>query len=635
MFPLNRLYLSTTLAEPALTAEAVYYVRIADGKRHIVQHHLETGLAHPLTTEPAPAGGVGYGNGFFARHAETLVYAARTHLVGLNTHTGRQWRITPDYEGVAAPAISPDGRFVAFMAEQGRAANVLLVDIQGEHTPARLTDNPWYAFNPVFSPDGTRLAWQTWREADMPWDESALHVAQFAQPCAAWAWPAHALPLTITTLAQAGVSFGSPQFSPDARHLAFTSDQTGWRNLWVAEASGANPVQVDTGPGEVGKPDWVPGQFAARWRADSGALFAVRRHHSQDTLVRVDWPQATVTELPTPFTEIVGLNVHGEALAFIAANPTTPHALYTLHGEAPVKRATTSVGVWDSAALAPAEVIRWPTADGSEVTGILFRATGPQAQTSIDDEAAPRRIGFAPSAPANSGVRRPLIVHIHGGPTSETPLTWSAQAHYFATRGWHYLWVNHRGGTGYGRAFQEKLNGQWGVVDVEDARSGAEHLIAQGLADPARVVLTGGSAGGYTTLMALTHDPHFWAAGVALYGIGNLYDLKQGSHRFEVNYEERLIGPLPQAGKLWKARSPLTFVGKVRAPVLLFHGTEDKAVPHQQSVEFAEAVRRQGGVAQMVSYAGEGHGFGREANRRDLIEKMEAFLERYVICQQA
>jgi dipeptidyl aminopeptidase/acylaminoacyl peptidase len=172
------------------------------------------------------------------------------------------------------------------------------------------------------------------------------------------------------------------------------------------------------------------------------------------------------------------------------------------------------------------------------------------------------------------------------------------------------------------------------VLDVQDARSGAINLIDSGRADPARAVIMGGSAGGYTTLMALALDPDFWAAGVSLYGIGNLYEVKQGSHRFEVNYEERLIGRLPQAGPLWKERSPLTHVNNVRAPVLLFHGTEDKAVPYQQSVEFAEAVRRNGGIADLISYQGEGHGFVKEANRRDLIERIERFLDKYVICQQ-
>ncbi len=242
------------------------------------------------------------------------------------------------------------------------------------------------------------------------------------------------------------------------------------------------------------------------------------------------------------------------------------------------------------------------------------------------------------SGPAQAGATssgpRPLLVVIHGGPTSERGLSWDAEAQYFATRGWHYLLVNYRGSTGFGRKFQDQLKGQWGVVDVQDARSAAEHLVEQGLADPERLVIMGGSAGGYTTLMALTQDPGFWTAGISSYGIGQLYDLQAGSHRFELRYETTLIGPLPESGRLWKERSPLTHVGKLRVPVLLFHGRQDKAVPAQQSIDFAEAVRRQGGTAELVLYDDEGHGFTREANRRDQIEKIERFLDKHVLARQ-
>ena len=168
-------------------------------------------------------------------------------------------------------------------------------------------------------------------------------------------------------------------------------------------------------------------------------------------------------------------------------------------------------------------------------------------------------------------------------------------------------------------------------MDVEDARGGAEHLIALGLVDRERVAIGGGSAGGYTTLMALVKDPDFWTAGVSLFGIGNLYDLRLGSHRFEARYEDGLIGPLPETAARWIERSALTHVRAAKAPVLLFHGKDDKAVPYQQSVEFAEAVRAQGGIAELVLYEGEGHGFRKETNRQDQAQRMEAFLERYVI----
>jgi dipeptidyl aminopeptidase/acylaminoacyl peptidase len=250
-------------------------------------------------------------------------------------------------------------------------------------------------------------------------------------------------------------------------------------------------------------------------------------------------------------------------------------------------------------------VLSWPTKGGVEAWGILYEAAGPGP--------------------------RPLIVHVHGGPTSERPLTWEPQAQYFATRGWHYLELNHRGGTGFGRAYQDLLQGQWGVVDVEDARTGAEHLIRAGLADPQRMVITGSSAGGYTTLMALTQDPDFWTAGVSIAGIAQFYDLKQGSHRFELNYEDGLLGRLPGAAATWRDRSPLTHAAKVRAPVLLFHGGKDLAVPTRQSVDFAETVRRHGGLAEVVIYEEEGHSFAREANKREMYRKMESFLEKYVI----
>jgi dipeptidyl aminopeptidase/acylaminoacyl peptidase len=616
--PLNRLYLALTFSEPAFgeTTEHLFYVRVADGRRSIVRQSTTTGLAEAITTEPAPSGGISYGGGLFTVRGETLIYAAKGgKLIGVDLKTGAQWEVTPAYEGVAAPAISPCGQFVAFLAEADKKCNVLLCDVRGQTLPVKLSNDPWYAFNPTFSPDGARIAWQEWNEFDMPWDEARLHIGAFSRPTPKCATGYDLLPLSVTTLSKPRVSHGSPQFSPGGKYLAYLSDETGWRSLWVAGVNGQNPVRVEAGEAEIGGPDWVPGLIKFRWSLDGKCLYAVRRQHSRDTLIRVDWPKRTVAEIATAWTLIDTLSIRGNQLAFFASNPTTPVALVTLDtttGQC-VTRATTGVGLVDGASLSTPEVLSWATANDQTAWGLLYPATGPESEKSQ---------------------LRPLIVHIHGGPTSEVPLAWMPQAQYFATRGWHYLIVNHRGGTGYGRAYQDLLNGQWGVVDVQDARSGAEHLISRGQVDATRVVITGGSAGGYTTLMALTQDPDFWTAGVSLFGIGGMYDLRQGSHRFEVNYEFGLLGKLPEAGPLWKERSPLAFVKNVRAPVLLFHGKEDKAVPYQQSVDFAEAVRRGGGGAELVLYDDEGHGFVKEANRRDCYERMEKFLDKYVLCLQ-
>lgn len=616
--PLNRVYLAHAFSEPAFgeTPDTLFYVRTADGKRSLIRQTLTTGLAQVVTTEPMPAGGVGYGNGFFAVRGATLIYSAKGGtLQGLDLNTGEQWTVTPEYEGVAAPTISPCGQFVAFLAESRRTCNVLLCDVRGRTLPIKLSNDPWYAFNPTFSPDGRHLAWMEWDELDMPWDQSRLQLATFAKPTGKSSASYQLWPLATASFGKPRVSVASPQFSPGGKFIAFTSDETGWRSLWVAEVDqGLTRAQcVETGEGEIGGPDWVPGRFAARWSADGKTLYAVRRHQSRDTLLSIRWPERTVSEFSTEWTYVDGLTVRGDHLAFIGSNASTPMTLVTLDAASKadrtsISRATTGIGLLDLASLSKPDVIHWQTEGDVTCWGIFYPAVGPEARSP-----------------------RPLIVAIHGGPTSEVPLAWNAQAQYFATRGWHYLLVNHRGGTGYGRAYQELLNGQWGVVDVQDARTGAEHLIAQGLADAQRLVITGGSAGGYTTLMALTQDADFWAAGVSLFGIGNMYELMRGSHRFEVNYEQGLIGRLPEAGLLWKERSPLTFVKNVRAPVLLFHGKEDKAVPYQQSVEFAEAVKRNGVPVELVLYDDEGHGFVKEANRRDCLEKTEQFLQKYVI----
>ena len=607
--PPNRVWLGQAMSEPAFddTGTSVFYLRTADGRRSIVRQQLASGFTEIITAEPVPGGSVGYGGGAFAVHANMLVYAASGQLIALHLATGAQKSITPKYEGTAAPALSPCGRFVAFVVEHDGHAVVLLTETSGANLPLKLSSGPAFAANPTFSPDGARIAWMEWAAERMPWDESCLKIVQLAQPTTNATSALELLPLSVNALEAPNISFANPQWSPDGRYFAYTSDESGWRSLYLADANAEDGTKIDTGRGEIGQPDWIQGLFAMRWGRNS--IYTVRRYRAEAQLLRIQLPERSVEVLDSAWTTFSDLAVHPaepDLLAYIASTPVQPSTLVTRTDSDEIVRAGTSVGLLAPQHLARSAIITWPTQDGSEVYGVFHRATS----------------GAGP---------RPLLVWIHGGPTSEIANGWNAQAQYFATRGWHYLSVNHRGGTGNGRAYQDLLNGTWGVFDVQDARSGAEQLIAQGLVDPTRVAIAGGSAGGYTTLMALVRDPDFWTAGVSLYGIGNLYDLRLGSHRFEARYEDSLIGPLPETAARWVERSALTHVANVKAPLLLFHGKEDKAVPYEQSVEFAQAVKANRRIAELVLYDDEGHGFRKEYNRRDQLEKMTAFLEKYVI----
>jgi dipeptidyl aminopeptidase/acylaminoacyl peptidase len=608
-FPRNRIWLSSMLSDPTFDAggASVFAVRSADARRAIIRLWLDSGLMQTVTAEPSPGGTVGYGGGAYDVRQNLLVYASEGRLIAIDLATGAQRTLTPTYEGAAAPAISPCGRFVAFVIEGDGHAEVLLTGTQGDALPIKLSSSPDFAANPTFAPDGTRVAWIEWRTGRMPWEESRIRIARFAQPTgtadAAWSL----LPLETTAIERTDVSYANPQWGPGGT-FAYTSDESGWRSLYVAQPDGTEPVHIDTGTGEIGLPDWIQGQFAVRWGADDRFIYAARRYRSRTDLLRVNVADRSCEVLPSEYTLIGQVAVHPaqqDQLAYIASSPSSPSVLVT-RTDSEMMRATTAVGLTPQDALARAEIVQWPTADGSTVYGVLYRAS----------------TGEGP---------RPTLVSVHGGPTSETPLAWSAEGHYWAGQGWHVLYVNHRGGTGNGRQFQDMLNERWGVIDVEDARSGAEYLVAEGLADSKRLVITGGSAGGYTTLMAMVRDPDFWTAGVSLFGIGHQYEVRLGSHRFEARYEDTLIGLLPDTAERWVERSPLFEVHKVKAPVLLFHGKEDNVIPYQQSVDFADKVRAQGGIAEVVLYDDEGHGFRREKNRRDCLDKTEAFLDRYVI----
>src|SRR5439155_4887489 len=225
----------------------------------------------------------------------------------------------------------------------------------------------------------------------------------------------------------------------------------------------------------------------------------------------------------------------------------------------------------------------------------------------------------------------PLIASIHGGPNGQAPVAFNGRIAYWLDRGWAVLVPDYRGSTGWGRGYAQALRGGWGVVDTEDVAAGMRAAAERGWCDPKRMVPMGGSAGGFTVLNLLAHHPELCAAGVDLYGVTDLFDLAETTHRFEAHYLDTIVGPLPAAAARYRSSSPMTVAERITAPLLILQGAGDKAVPPGQSRAIAEQLQRLGRPVDLHLYEGEGHGWRRVDTVMDELARVEAFLARHVL----
>jgi dipeptidyl aminopeptidase/acylaminoacyl peptidase len=272
-------------------------------------------------------------------------------------------------------------------------------------------------------------------------------------------------------------------------------------------------------------------------------------------------------------------------------------------------------------------------------SGRVVRARGPAGGFEGADLLEPRAVSWKSQNATVHGLlyrprdaaRAPMIVHVHGGPTGQAIVDWNARIQYLCSRGWTVLSVNHRGSTGYGREYLRALDGEWGEHDVADVASGIRHAVKEGWADPDRVAVTGGSAGGFTALLCAARHPGLVAAVAVLYPVTDLFDLAETTYRFESGYCDRLVGPLPEAAGTYRRRSPVAHATAIRAPVLVLQGAQDQAVPPAQAAALVEALRGAGTVVEHHVYDDEGHGFRRAATVADEIERIEGFFARWVL----
>ncbi len=480
--------------------------------------------------------------------------------------------------------LSADGATVFCVRErhgEGEPANeIVAIALEGPGAePAVLASGrDFYSF-PRPSPDGSQLAWTCWDHPNMPWDGTELWVAPLADPAAA-----------------RRVAGGPAEsvFQPGwdaAGGLHFVSDRDGWWNLYRL-GDGEEAEQLSAERAELGHPQWLFGGSTYAFLGD-GRVVCVRCGGGEERLGLLDPGSGRVEDLGLPFTSFgfPALSVAGNRVAFAAASPEREAAV-VVHdldsGETEVVREASDEPIDPAYASIP-RAIEFATGEGEVAHAFFYPPTNPEFE-----------------APA--GELPPLIVQSHGGPTSHVTPALDAELLFWTSRGFGVVDVNYRGSSGFGRAYRDRLQGTWGIVDTEDCVAAALHLAASGEADGERLAIRGGSAGGYATLCALVFHDEF-AAGASYYGVADTETLARDTHKFESRYLDGLIGPYPERADLYRERSPINYVERLRAPVILFQGLEDEVVPPNQAEAMVAALARNGVPHAYLAFAGEQHGF--------------------------
>jgi len=560
---------------------------------------------YEISGEKDVRGGVGYGGGDFTVRQGLVVFAAKDgRLYRRPLGHGFPKAITPAFGSLAAPQLSPGNEWVVFVHTYEGRDVLAVVDAKGKSWPVKLAEGADFYMQPVWHPSGESLAWIEWDHPNMPWDGTRLMVAVLeANP--------PQIRVAQNMAGSGDVPILQPAFSPDGRYLSYVQNEGEWDQLILRDLKdGASRVLVEGAA--LLKPAWIQGIAVQAWSPDSSSITFLQTQAGITTLNRVDVGTGEVEAVDmSPYTSLSQPAISAEGhLSLLASAPTiSPRVVSVKGNRVTIHQRSTSEAIPPEDLPSPHE-INWTASEGETVYGIY----SPPTNSRYEGKGLP-----------------PAIVLIHGGPTSSVLIGYDLEAAFFTSRGFGTLEVNYRGSTGYGRAYREALRGEWGNLDVVDAAGGAQALIDQGLVDPSRLVIKGGSAGGYTVLNTLIRFPGLYKAGICSYGVTNLFTLAMDTHKFEERYTDSLVGPLPDAAEKYRDWSPIFHAGEIKDPVAIFQGEEDKVVPPIQSEEIVQALKANGVPYEYHLYPGEGHGFRKSETRQAYYEAIERFLMQYVI----
>jgi dipeptidyl aminopeptidase/acylaminoacyl peptidase len=602
---------SVGLGQPLIDSNDLYWIemRPSEGGRSVIVKRDIDGQVTDITppgfnarTRVHEYGGGDYavrdGNVYFSNFSDQQIYVQR--------NGGAPEPLTAMPEMRYADAIVDDQRRRLICVREDHtgagleAVNSLVsIDLAGDSGASEvlISGNDFYS-SPRLSPDGTRLAWLTWNHPNMPWDETELWVAKIKDN----GLLDHPERIAVTTtprgLPAPGPRYNQesifhPQWSPRGE-LYFVSDRSGWWNLYrLNEASVVEPVvEMEA---EFGMPQWGFGMSTYAFESAQRIVCS----YVEKGIWRVgiiDTQSRKLERIECSYTDVGYVRAAQGCAVMRAGSPTEPISIVKLDLDTrafEVLRRSNNIEV-AAGYISQPETIEFPSAGGLTAYGFFYRPSNANYE-----------------APDNE--RPPLLVLSHGGPTAASTTVKSLSIQYWTTRGIGVLDVNYGGSTGFGRAYRDRLKGEWGIVDVDDCVNGAQYLVTRGVADPKRLLIRGGSAGVYTTLCALTFRDAF-KAGASHYGVSDAEALAKDTHKFESRYLDGLFGPYPEAREIYYARSPINFTDRLSCPVIFFQGLEDKVVPPSQAELMVAALEAKGIPVAYIAFAGEQHGFRQAQN---------------------
>ncbi len=557
------------------------------------------------------SGRVGYGGGAFTVAEGKAYFAANGRLYRQSLAGGDPQAIAPAFGSYASPAVSSDGQWVAFVHSYEHVDGIALVDADGQSFPRKLAYGTDFVMQPTWRPSGDYIAFIAWNHPQMPWNGSELRLLKLANDGSSLPVPGD----IVTIAGDQETAIFQPEFSPDGRYLSYISDASGWGQIYLYDLEKAEHSQLTKNEAEHGAPAWAQGLRTYGWSGDSRSIIYLENADGFVTLKRHRLDSAASEPVAglEAYTHLEQISVSpdNDAVAVIASSSLIPPRVLSLADDGDVfihrRRAAENL---QANQLSAAEAISWQCADGGVAHGLFYPPV-------LQDD-----------MPAG---KPPLIVNVHGGPTSQRFAAFANEVQFFTTRGYAVLQVNHRGSTGYGKAYMEMHRGNWGIYDVTDSIDGVKYLADADLVDAGKAVIMGGSAGGFTVLQSLVEYPGFYRAGICSYGVSNQFGLLMDTHKFEERYTYWLLGELPEAAELYRARSPVFHADKIVDPVIVFQGTDDVVVPQDQSDSIVASLKRRGVPHEYHLFEGEGHGWRKAETVETYYNRIDRFLLQHVI----